>query len=71
MNHLLKKADCIFILGSYDKNGSKSIETRAATIKYQPVEVGDTLLFVCWKERLSKKVIKKQLFLIRPMVYYF
>lgn len=44
------------------KNGSKPIETRAATIKYQPIEVGDTLLFVCGKERLSKKIIKKHHF---------
>ncbi len=44
------------------KNGSKPIETRAATIKYQPIEIGDTLLFVCGKERLSKKILKKQHF---------
>lgn len=44
------------------KNGSKPIETRAATIKYQSIEVGDTLLFVCGKERLSKKIIKKHHF---------
>ncbi|MFZ4500561.1 MAG: hypothetical protein ACOYMZ_03695 [Minisyncoccia bacterium] len=36
------------------KNGSKPIETRAATVKYQPIEVGDTLLFVCGKERLAR-----------------
>lgn len=50
--------------GNFDevKNGSKSVETRAATVKYQPVEVGDTLLFVCGEEKLSKKVIKKQHF---------
>ena len=44
------------------KNGSKPIETRAATVKYKPIEVGDTLIFVCGKERLSKKVIKKHHF---------
>jgi ASC-1-like (ASCH) protein len=38
------------------------METRAATIKYQPIEVGDTLLFVCGKERLSKKIIQKHHF---------
>ncbi|MDP1624871.1 MAG: hypothetical protein Q8L64_03795 [bacterium] len=44
------------------KNGSKPIETRAATVKYQPIEVGDTLLFVCGKERLEKKITKKHHF---------
>lgn len=44
------------------KNGSKPIETRAATVKYQPIEVGDILLFVCGKERLEKKIIKKRHF---------
>jgi ASC-1-like (ASCH) protein len=44
------------------KNGSKPIETRAATMKYRLIEVGDTLLFVCGKERLSKKILKKYYF---------
>ena len=41
------------------KNAIKSIETRAGTIKYQPIEVGDTLTFVCGKDRCVKKIIKK------------
>lgn len=47
--------------GNFEKirNGLKSIETRAATIKYQPIEVGDTLTFVCDDERFTKKIIKK------------
>lgn len=44
------------------KNGSKSIETRAATVKYQPIEVGDTLTFTCGSERLSKKVVQRRHF---------
>jgi len=44
------------------KNGSKSIETRAATIKYQPIAVGDGLVFVCDGEKFSKKIIKKEHF---------
>ncbi len=42
------------------KNGSKPIETRAASVKYQPIEVGDALMFVCGKEKFSKKIIKKE-----------
>lgn len=41
------------------KSHAKSIETRAATVKYRPIEVGDTLTFVCERERLVKKVVKK------------
>ncbi|MEK7113995.1 MAG: hypothetical protein AAB850_00390 [Patescibacteria group bacterium] len=41
------------------KSGIKSIETRAGTIKYQPIKVGDTLTFVCGQNRCIKKVIKK------------
>jgi ASC-1-like (ASCH) protein len=41
------------------KSGAKLIETRAATVRYQPIEVGDTLTFVCGKERCMKKIAKK------------
>lgn len=41
------------------KSGLKPIETRAGTIKYQPIEVGDTLTFVCGEERFSKEIVKK------------
>ncbi len=44
------------------KNGLKIVETRAATVKYQPIEVGDTLVFVCGKYRLKKKITKKARF---------
>lgn len=44
------------------KNGSKPIETRAATVKYQPIEIGDELVFVCDNEKFSKKIIKKEHF---------
>src|SRR3989344_4914531 len=41
------------------KTGVKPIETRAGTIKFQPIEVGDTLTFVCGQERYTKTVSKK------------
>ncbi len=41
------------------KDGTKAIETRAGTIRYQPIEVGDTLTFVCGKEKCVKKIVKK------------
>ncbi len=42
------------------KGGSKPIETRAATVKYQPIEVGDELVFACDGEKFSKKIINKE-----------
>jgi|SRR3989344_1831952 len=44
------------------KDGSKLIETRAATVKYRPIQVGDTLIFTCKAERLAKKVLSKRHF---------
>lgn len=41
------------------RKGIKPIETRAGTVRYQPIEVGDTLVFVCGDERFEKKVTKK------------
>ena len=41
------------------KSGTKSVETRAGTVKYQPIAVGDTLTFVCEKEKYVKKIIRK------------
>lgn len=41
------------------KQGRKLIETRAGTIKYQPIRVGDMLTFVCGQERCVKKISKR------------
>lgn len=40
------------------RNGIKSIETRAGTVKYQPIAAGDTLTFVCGQEQCVKKVVR-------------
>jgi len=40
------------------KSGVKSVETRANTVKYQKIEVGDTLTFVCEGDKFSKVVTK-------------
>lgn len=37
----------------------KPIETRAATAKYQQIQEGDSLTFVCGTEQLSKKISRK------------
>lgn len=46
--------------GSFDdiRSGLKEIETRAATVKYQGIQEGDTLTFVCAGERFSKQVAR-------------
>lgn len=41
------------------KDGRKRIETRAGTIKYQPIKAGDTLTFVCGGEHCVKKISKR------------
>lgn len=41
------------------KSDIKSIETRAGTIKYQTVKVGDTLTFVCGQDQCLKEIIRK------------
>ena len=40
------------------RSGAKSIETRAATAKYQKLAKGDTVTFLCGKDRFSKRVGK-------------
>ncbi|MBI4066022.1 hypothetical protein HY412_02440 [Candidatus Kaiserbacteria bacterium] len=40
-------------------DGSKSIETRAGTVKFQQIQIGDTLTFVCGRDRCTKKITKK------------
>lgn len=44
------------------KDGSKKVETRAATAKYQKIKKGDILVFVCGKERLEKQIKKVHCF---------
>lgn len=41
------------------RSGIKEYETRAGTIKYQPIAVGDTLTFVCGEEKFSKKITER------------
>jgi len=44
------------------KNGTKSIETRAATDKYKKIKVGDILVFKCDSEILEKQITSIQYF---------
>src|SRR5690349_148874 len=41
------------------RTGRKSVETRAATKRYLPVAAGDTLTFVCGKDRFTKTITKR------------
>jgi len=60
--HVLKirKADGEFL--DLIRSGRKTIETRAATKKYQKIKVGDLLRFVCGKKIVEKKVSEIQHF---------
>jgi len=44
------------------KSGKKSVETRAATERYQNIKAGDMIVLVCGKERFKKKVKKARIF---------
>jgi ASC-1-like (ASCH) protein len=37
-------------------DGHKSVETRAATVKYKPIQAGDMLVITCGKERIEKPI---------------
>lgn len=41
------------------RKGIKAVETRAASLKYQSIEVGDILVFSCGKDKFSKIITKK------------
>jgi putative endonuclease len=44
------------------RSGKKEIETRAATVKYQPIIEGDSIIFTCGKEKFTKEISKKHHF---------
>jgi ASC-1-like (ASCH) protein len=44
------------------KNGLKVVETRAAAPKYRQIKKGDTLVIVCGKDRMEKKVKRVRIF---------
>jgi ASC-1-like (ASCH) protein len=44
------------------RRGVKTVETRAATVKYRNIQVGDVLVFVCGKDRFEKKIQRVRFF---------
>lgn len=44
------------------KSGKKTVETRAATERYQNIKAGDIIVLVCGEERFKKKVKKARIF---------
>lgn len=40
------------------KDGTKKVETRAATVRNTKIQVGDEVVFVCGKQKLEKTVGK-------------
>jgi ASC-1-like (ASCH) protein len=38
------------------KTGRKTIETRAATVRYKDIKAGDVLVLVCGKNRFEKRI---------------
>lgn len=59
----MKKHRLVFRKSDRDKfqeiaNGTKTIETRASTIKYRSIKQGDKLTFVCGHAEITKSVVK-------------
>jgi ASC-1-like (ASCH) protein len=44
------------------RTGSKRVETRAATVKYRDIKIGDVLRFMCGNKHFEKKVTKVKVF---------
>lgn len=44
------------------KNGTKKIETRAAIGSYRKIKKGDTIIFICGKEKAGRKVLSAALY---------
>ena len=42
------------------RDGSKKVETRAASVKYQNIKAGDIIVFSCGKDRFQK-IVKSSL----------
>jgi len=54
------------------KNGQKTVETRAATIKHKNIKKGDILIFVCGNDKIEKEILKASLFKsISQMLKYY
>lgn len=44
------------------KNGAKTVETRAATVKFKDLKSGDQLIMICGKDKIDKTVKKSKIF---------
>jgi ASC-1-like (ASCH) protein len=44
------------------KNGEKTVETRAATVKYRNIAAGDIMSFVCGDECIEKNIESAEIF---------
>ncbi len=44
------------------RGGRKTVETRAATVRYQKIKKGDRVILVCGKDIFEKRVVDVQIF---------
>jgi len=44
------------------RSGKKTVETRAATVKYKNIKAGDTVIFVCDADKFEKQVKSAEIF---------
>lgn len=60
--HKLKIREVDRGIFEFIKNGRKKVETRAATEKYRKIKKGDSLVFICGKDKLEKRVKGAKIF---------
>jgi len=44
------------------RSGKKTVETRAATVKFKNIKIGDVMVFVCGQDRFEKEVQSAEIF---------
>lgn len=62
MKHVLRFAQVNRPFFDAIVNGSKTVETRAATVKYQNIKPGDILVIVCMPDKIEKTVVSVKQF---------
>ena len=51
---------------NFIKNGTKTVETRAGTVKFRDIKAGDILVCVCGEDKLEKVIKKATIFKTIP-----
>lgn len=61
-NYFLKFALGNRSIFEFIKSGAKKVETRAASVKYKGIKIGDTVTLSCGKQKFIKKIKRATVF---------